>query len=153
MQEVHSADLDIAVGNVLGKLNGIDHLYPIQMELLSALLRKESIFFTSATNSGKTLPCVIFPQVLDELNNMGYGFSPGRVLFVTNLNSIQMSMVSSMEDLGVQCQAVTTQNCVEVLDSEVKVLFIREGFKKNNPPLFKTHSTLFTYPSWLKGIS
>ena len=130
MQEVRSADIEIAVGNVVGKLNGIVDLYPFQMELMCALVRKESIFLTSATNSGKTLPCVIFPQVLDELIIMGYEFSPGRVLFVTNLISIQMSMVGSMKDLGVQCQAVTTQNYVEVLDSDIKVLFIREGFKK-----------------------
>ena len=55
---------------------------------------------------------------------MGYGFSPGKLLFVTALNSIQMSMVSSMKALGVQCEAITAENCTEVLASETKVIFV-----------------------------
>ena len=58
MSEVLYEDLEAAVSSVLEDLRGIDELYPTQMELLSSLLGKESIFFTSATNSGKTLPCV-----------------------------------------------------------------------------------------------
>ena len=124
MSEVLYEDLEAAVSSVLEDLRGINELYPTQMELLSSLLGKESIFFTSATNSGKTLPCVIFPQILDNLIGMGYGFSPGKVLFVTNLNSIQLSMVGTMKEIGVKCAAITAENFVEVLASDIKVIFI-----------------------------
>ena len=96
MYSVLSEDLEKAVNNVIENLVGIEMLYPIQTQLLSALVKQENIFFTSAINSGKTLPVVIYPQVVEELNKFGYGLPAGKVLFVTALNSIQMSMVSGM---------------------------------------------------------
>ena len=124
MEEVLSDDLLIAVDRVVGKINGIDELYPIQIQLLTSLVKKENTFFTSATNSGKTLPAVIFPHVLDELKKLGYNNSSGKVLFVTALNSIKLSMVSSMKSLGLECEAVTVENYADVPASETKVLFI-----------------------------
>ena len=124
MHEVLWEDLNTAVDTVVRELKGISSLYPMQIELLSSLVKGENIFYTSPTNSGKTLPCVIFPKIIDELSKMGYGFSPGKLLFVTALNSIQMSMVSSMKAIGVQCEALTAENCTEVLASETKVIFI-----------------------------
>ena len=48
----------------------------------------------------------------------------GKVLFVTCLNSIQMSMVSTVKLLGLDCEAVTVDNYAEVIASKVKILFI-----------------------------
>ena len=124
MGEVLKDDLIVAVENVVEKIEGIDELYPIQMLLLSSLVKRENVFFTSATNSGKTLPAVIFPQVLDELIKLGYNISSGKVLFVTALNSIQMSLVASMKSLGLECEALSVQNFAEVLASDVRGIFV-----------------------------
>ena len=117
-------DLNKAIQNVIEKLEGVSQLYAVQIQLLTALVKQENVFFTSATNSGKTLPAVIFPEIVDELNKLGYELSPGRVLFITALNSIQMSMLSSLKDFGIECSALTSDNFEEVLASEVKVIFV-----------------------------
>ena len=62
MEEVNLVDLNTAIGNVLDDIVGIDELYPVQIELLSALVQKNNTFFTSSTNLGKTLPCVLVPS-------------------------------------------------------------------------------------------
>ena len=125
MRLVSSEDLNLAVENVLKNIQGIDQLYPSQLELLKCMVEKENIFFTSATNSGKTLPPVIFPNILTELNLLGYNFPPNpKVLFVTALNSIQLSLVSSMNSLGLKCSAVTSENVDEILNSTISVMFI-----------------------------
>ena len=53
MPGVLSSDLDQAIQNVVGRLHGIDKLYPTQVQLLDNLVNKDNVFFTSATNSGK----------------------------------------------------------------------------------------------------
>ena len=114
-----------AVNIVVDQLVDITDLYPVQMELLNSLLHEKNIFFTSATNSGKTLPAVIYPYVLDELGKLGYEVPSGKVLFITALNSIKLSMVSSVKALGLACEAVTADNYIDVISSpEVKVLFV-----------------------------
>ena len=105
MQEVRSEDLNTAIQIVVDNLPGISELYPNQRQLLESLVKQRNIFFTSATNSGKTLPAVIYPKVLDELNILGYDISSGKVLFVTALNSIKLSMVASVTALGLECSA------------------------------------------------
>ena len=65
-------DFDQAVHLVVQKLPGVTELYPSQTELLRCLVEKNDVFLTSPTNSGKTLPPVILPSVLSELNKMGY---------------------------------------------------------------------------------
>ena len=124
MEEVNLVDLNTAIGNVLDDIVGIDELYPVQIELLSALVQKNNTFFTSSTNSGKTLPCVLYPQVLDELFKMGYNVMSGKVLFVTALNSIKHSMSSNMKALGIDSEAVSVENFSVVLKSPTQVLFI-----------------------------
>ena len=76
-------------------------------------------FPPSETNSGKTLPALIYPDILDELVSAGHNVKSGKVLFVTCLNSIQMSMVSTVKLLGLDCEAVTVDNY-----AEVNILFI-----------------------------
>ena len=124
MEVINPLDLKTAIDNVLVNVVGIDELYPVQIQLLSALVHKDNIFFTSSTNSGKTLPCVLYPLVLDELNRMGYNVMSGKVLFVTALNSIKLSMSNSMKALGIDSEAVSVQNISEVLKSPTQVLFI-----------------------------
>ena len=63
-------DLNKAIQNVIEKLEGVSQLYAVQIQLLTALVKQENVFFTSATNSGKTLPAVIFPEIVDELNKL-----------------------------------------------------------------------------------
>ena len=122
--EVLGEDLTKAVTSVLEKIDGIEQLYPIQMDLLSSLVRGDNVFLTSSTNSGKTLPAVLFPSVLDELIKLGYNLSSGKTLFVTALNSIKISMLASMKALGIECEALTLENFADVLKTETKVLFI-----------------------------
>ena len=74
MIAVTSTDLDRAIQDVLENLTGINELYPSQQKLLSSLLENENIFFTESTNSGKTLPTVIYPDILKSLSGFGYNF-------------------------------------------------------------------------------
>ena len=60
--EINNIDLEKAISTVLSKLVGINSLYPKQWTLLNALIKHDNIFYTASTNSGKTLPTVIFPQ-------------------------------------------------------------------------------------------
>ena len=125
MMNISPEVLKEAVDTIVDQLVGIDDLYPVQMDLLHSLLHEKNIFFTSATNSGKTLPAVIYPYVLEELCKLGYEVPSGKVLFVTALNSIKLSMVSSVKALGLVCEAVTGDNYLDVISSpEVKVLFV-----------------------------
>ena len=56
---------------------------------------------------------------------MGHEFPPvPRVLFITALNSIQISLVESMTSLGIGCAAVTRDNVDQILSSELSVLFV-----------------------------
>ena len=73
---------------------------------------------------------MIFPQIVDELNKLGYGLNSGKVLFVTPLNSIQMSMVNSLEVLGIECAALSNSNFEAVLASDVRVIFISPEMMK-----------------------
>ena len=130
MCEVLEEDLATAIKHVLENIEGISELYPLQIKLLSSLVKQENVFFTASTNAGKTLPAVIFPQIVQELNKLGYGLSSGKVLFVTPLNSIQMSMRSSLEVLGIECAAVNSENYEKVLASEVSVIFISPEMMK-----------------------
>ena len=122
---VSEEDLNIAVDNVLQRLVGITKLYPGQMELLSKLVEGQNIFYTSATNTGKSIPPVLLPSVMCELNKIGYDFPTNpKVIFITALNSIQLSLVGSTKALGICCAAVTRDNAAVVLGSPISVLFI-----------------------------
>ena len=131
MTEVNSSDLDSAVKDVLQSINGIDSLYPAQYELLHSLLNNENLFYTNSTNSGKTLPVVIYPQILRSLNKLGYKFpSQPKVLFVTALNSLKLSLVNNVKSLGLDAEAVTSENLQDLLSSDTSTLFI-------SPEVFK----------------
>ena len=125
MTQVSSRDLDEAIKVVVTKLNGISNLYSDQHHLLRSIIDNDSIFYTNSTNSGKTLPTVIYPEILKHLNNIGYKFPPNpKLLFVTVLNSLQLSLVNNVRALGIDCAAVTGENVHGLLDSDVTVLFI-----------------------------
>ena len=125
MIDVSSPDLDKAIKSVLDNLAGINHLYPGQLELLQSLLQNDNIFYTSATNSGKTLPAVIYPYILKELNKLGYKFPVDpKAIFVTALNSIKVSLVNNVKNMGIDAVAVTSENIKEIIDSSTSVLFI-----------------------------
>ena len=123
---VLDADLKESIQRVVNSINGIQKLYEGQRNLLRHLVNGENLFFTSPTNSGKTLPPVLLPSILNELGKLGYGHFPEtpRVLFVTALNSIQSSLVSNMETLGIKCAALSYTNVNEVLISGVSILFV-----------------------------
>ena len=117
--DIRSEDLNKSVDNVVERLTGISELYPVQIELLTALMKKENIIFTSCTNSGKTLPAVLYPYILEELGKLGYEVPSGKTLCVTALNSIKLSMVTTVKSLGLNCEAITSDNY-----KEVKILFV-----------------------------
>ena len=122
---VNEADFKKAIDNVMVNLTGIDDLYPGQYDLLEALMKNENIFYTSATNSGKTLPAVMYPEVLKHLSSMGYEFPRNpRVLFVTQLNSIKLSLLNNVQGLGISCESVSNENVNTLMDSDTSVLFI-----------------------------
>ena len=125
MSEVTQEDLHQAVTAVVEKLVGVEELYPSQYEVLSALFENDNIFYTNSTNSGKTLPVIIYPGILKFLNSIGYQFPENpKLLFVTALNSLKLSLVNSTKTLGVSCESVTTDNITELLNSDTSVLYI-----------------------------
>ena len=126
MASVSEADFLKAVENVVHKLEGISCLYNSQLEILRTLVMDSShIFLTAPTSSGKTLPPVLLPCVLRELSDFGYAVpSFSRILFVTAMNSIQLSLITSVTKLGLRCAAITRDNVEEVLQSKVEVLFV-----------------------------
>ena len=73
---VSNEDFDQAVDLIVKQLPGVEKLYPSQTKLLRLLVEKADVFLTSPTNSGKTLPPVILPSILRELNKMGYSEKP-----------------------------------------------------------------------------
>ena len=126
MSQIKSEDLEKAIDKIVKKLAGIDNLYPSQHELILALVKSDNIFYTASTNSGKTLTAVIFPDILKCLHSFGYSFpSNPKLLFVTALNSLKMSLVNNVKSIGVSCEAVTSENLKELLTSTTtSVLFI-----------------------------
>ena len=131
MVTVSPSDLDSAISDVLKNLVGINELYPGQYQLLQSLMENESVFYTSCTNSGKTLPTMIYTEILKKLNILGYKF-PARpkVLFLTALNSLKLSLISNVKHLGIDCESVTSENVKDILESDTAVLFI-------SPEVFK----------------
>ena len=122
---VAAEDLSTAIRSVVDNLVGIDELYPSQRELIQALVDNENVFYTGSTNSGKTLPTVMFPNVLKKLNSMGYSFPVApKILFITALNSLQLSLVHNTKALGIKCEVLTSKNAPALLTSEVSVIFV-----------------------------
>ena len=65
------SDISIAIDEVVSRLTGIESLFDGQLTLLQHLIRGENVFYTSPTDSGKTIPPVILPDVLKQLNTLG----------------------------------------------------------------------------------
>ena len=125
MIAVTYTDLDRAIQDVLENLTGISELYPSQQKLLSSLLENENIFFTESTNSGKTLPAVIYPDILKSLSGFGCGFpSNPKLLFITALNSLQLSLMNNVKSIGIKCDIVTSENLISLINSATTVFFI-----------------------------
>ena len=117
--------LNEAISEVLCSLNGITDLYPIQMKLLETLFISDNIFFTASTNSGKTLPVMIYPLVLNALKKFGYStINNPKILFVTALNSLQLSLLNNVRKIGINCLALSSTNIKSALASPTPVLFI-----------------------------
>ena len=123
---VTSEHLESAINAVLEGVNGISDLYPTQRDLLATLFEDDNIFYTASTNSGKTLPTILYPEILKSLNTShGYNFPANpKVLFVTALNSLQLSLANNVQALGLHCEVVTRDNIEAVLKSTKSVLFI-----------------------------
>ena len=125
MTSVDPEDLDKAIADVLEGVRGISELYPNQRELLATLFENDNIFYTDSTNSGKTLPTVLFPEIIKKLNIAGYNFPENpKVLFVTALNSLQLSLVNNVKALELDCDIVTSDNIDILINSDTSVLFI-----------------------------
>ena len=138
MSEVSLKHLDEAIQAVMEKLNGISELYPSQYEILTALIQHKNLFYTNATNSGKTLPTVIFPDIIKHLNTLGYKFpSKPKLLFLTALNSLQLSLMNNTKALGILCEAINSENIKSLIDSNVSVLFV-------SPEILKLHDVTQT---------
>ena len=97
-------------------------------------MNQKNIFMTSPTNSGKTLPALIFPSILSELHGLGHTELKvnGKVLFLTALHSIQMSMISSARSMNIKCESVTESNVEELMSSDNSVLFIGPEVMKSS---------------------
>ena len=122
---VSSNDLNYAIESVVEDLADIDALYPGQLELLMHLFQEGDIFFTSSTNSGKTLPTVILPDIMKKLNSIGYCYPKNpKVLFLTALNSIQISLRVTTEKLGIESCSINTENASYMLENGPPVILI-----------------------------
>ena len=126
MIRVKSEHLDKAIEDVLETVHGVRDLYPNQKELVETLFENDNIFYTDSTNSGKTLPTVLFPEIIKKLNIAGYNFPENpKVLFVTALNSLQLSLVNNVSTAGeLDCDIVTSDNIDILINSDTSVLFI-----------------------------
>ena len=49
---VSEEDFNLAIENAVGRITGINKLYPSQTELLKSLVEQKNIFCTAPTNSG-----------------------------------------------------------------------------------------------------
>ena len=125
MMNVSSTAMQNAIAKVVGNLRGITSLYPNQLSLLDALFSFDSIFYTSATNSGKTLPPLMYPYILKELSGLDCDVpADPKILFVTALNSLQLSLLSNAKALGIQCDAISSSNIKKLLTSKIPILFV-----------------------------
>ena len=125
MTSVNQEHLDKAIEDVLEGVHGIRDLYPNQKKLLATLFESDNIFYTDSTNSGKTLPTVLFPEIIKKLNIAGYKFPENpKVLFMTALNSLQLSLVNNVKALGLDCEIVTGDNIDTLINLNTSVLFI-----------------------------
>ena len=62
---------------------------------------------------------------MNELNALGYSYpQEPKMIFLTALNSIKLSLITSMKKLGIECAEVTIENVDRVLSSKTRVLFI-----------------------------
>ena len=117
--------LNLALSDVLLSLKGIDVLYDHQYEFLKTILANQNIFYTNSTNSGKTLPCIIYPELLKKLNAYGYNFpSRPKVLIVTPLNALQLSHINAVKGLGLKSGSLSTKNVLGMMTSDISILFV-----------------------------
>ena len=96
-------------------------------------MHQENVFLTAPTSSGKTLPAVLLPMVFNELKALKYDVPlNSKVLFMTALNSLQTSMVLSLNALGISCMAVNQENINEAFHQDMNVVFIGPEMLKTN---------------------
>ena len=68
---------------------------------------------------------MIYPLILKELSSAGYSFPTNpKLLFITALNSLQLSLINNVKALDINCEAVTSENVQSLLKSRTAVLFI-----------------------------
>ena len=115
-----------AVCKVEEQLVGVDKLFTSQVDALRVLVMEDNnVFLSAPTSSGKTLIPVVYPLILSQLSDMGYNVPKfSRVLFVTAMNSIQISLEASILKLGVTCASVTRDNIDQILDSKVYIILV-----------------------------
>ena len=68
---------------------------------------------------------MIYPEIVKSLSSLGYNYPQNpKLLFITALNSLKLSLVHNVKSLGVDCEAVTCENLQGLLDSSTTCLFI-----------------------------
>ena len=126
LNRIAERDFLTAVREVEEQLVDIDKLFTSQLDVLRVLVMEDNnVFLTAPTSSGKTLIPVVYPLILSRLSDMGYNVPKfSRVLFVTAMNSIQLSLEASILKLGVACASVTRDNVDQILDAKVFIILI-----------------------------
>ena len=64
------AEIQYAIDEVVKELHGINSLYQNQLDILACLMQNDNIIYTDSTNSGKTLPTVLFAKVGLKLHRL-----------------------------------------------------------------------------------
>ena len=63
--------------------------------------------------------------MLAELAKLGYKLPKDcKVLYITPLNSLQLSLLHNVKSMGIECEAVTSSNIQTLMCSKTDVLFI-----------------------------
>ena len=126
LTSIAESDFLAAVCKVEEHLVGVDKLFTSQLDALRVLVMEDNnVFLTAPTSSGKTLIPVVYPLILSQLSDMGYNVPKfSRVLFVTAMNSIQLSLEASILKLGVTCASATRDNIDQILDAKVSIILV-----------------------------
>jgi len=106
---------DDAVNKALSGLFGISHFRPLQREIVNASIANKDVFVRMPTGGGKSLTYQLPPLVTERL-----------AIIVSPLISLMQDQLMSLDELGVPCGMISSQNERNQNDETYRKLSSRE---------------------------